>query len=125
VFAHAGLVIGLDLSQLGFLIGGQNLHDFGLDAGVFDLEFDQGLRILCGEGARLSFVEWTAGLKSFHGAVVLAHLLHQRLQGWFFFFPDGLDLAVLIAGQIELLVHAMEVAVGAAVAVHTLSNRRW
>jgi len=100
VLAHASLVIGLNLSQFGFLIGSQNLHDFGLDALVLDLQLDHGLRVLRGERGHLGFIEGTGGLQSFHGALVLAHLLHQWLQGRLLFFKDRLDLAVLIAGQI-------------------------
>jgi hypothetical protein len=51
VLAHARFVIGLDLSQFSFLIGRQNLHYFRLDALVFNLQLDHGLRVLRGEGS--------------------------------------------------------------------------
>ena len=123
MFAHFRLTIRLDLRQFGFLIGGENLHDLRLNAGVLNLELDHSLRILRGERARLGFVERTTGLQCLHGIVVLAHLLHQRLDGWFLFFKDRLDLGVLIAGQIQLLKHVVEVAVGSAKTVMALRKR--
>ena len=45
VFLHACRLLGLEVGKLGFLIGGQHLHHFGLDAGVLHLEFDHGLRV--------------------------------------------------------------------------------
>src|SRR5208337_5041959 len=58
-----------------------------------------------------------------HGGVVLPHLLYQRLHGGLLFFPDCLDLAALIAGQIELFEHVMKVAAAATKSVRTLRNR--
>lgn len=95
---HTRLMTSFELSQFGFLIGGQNLHDLGLDASVRDLKFDHGLRVLRGEGAGLAFVEGTAGFEGSHSSMVLLHLLHQRLHAGLFFFPDRLDLVMLIAG---------------------------
>ena len=43
MLSHVGFVTGLKLRQFGFLIGGQNLHDFGLDALVLDLQLNHGL----------------------------------------------------------------------------------
>jgi hypothetical protein len=43
---HASLMIGFDLSEFGFLLRRQNLHNFGLDASVLDLKLDHGLGIL-------------------------------------------------------------------------------
>jgi hypothetical protein len=34
VLAHVGFMTGFELSQLSFLVGGQDLHDLRLDAGV-------------------------------------------------------------------------------------------
>ena len=53
VIFHARLVLGLKLGKLGFLIGGQNLHHFRLDAGVLYLEFNLCLCLLRGKGAGL------------------------------------------------------------------------
>ncbi len=119
VLSHVGFVTGLKLCEFGFLIGRQNLHDFGLDALVLDLQLNHGLRVLGGEGGRLGFIERTASLERVHGGVILVHLLHQRLQGRLLFFPDGLDLALLITGQIELFEHMVKVA-GTAKPVRTL-----
>ncbi len=102
VVFHMVLVLGLELGQLGFLIGGQDLYHFGHDAGVLDLHFDHGLGMLRGEGASLGFVEGTGGLKCAHISFVLVHLLHQRFECRFFFVPDSLDLGLLIAGQVEI-----------------------
>jgi hypothetical protein len=125
VVFHAGLVLGLELLILCFLIGGEDLEHLGLDAGVLDLEFDHGLGILGGQSAGLSFVEGAAGLKRFHGLMVLAHLLHEGLESRFFFGPDGLDLILLGAGEVELIgveaEHVIELAVGPA-AVHVLGE---
>jgi hypothetical protein len=121
------LMLGLELSQLGFLIGGQDLHHFGLDAGVLDLDFDHGLSMLRSEGASLGFVEGAGALEGEHISVVLVHLLHQRFEARLLFFPDGLDLGLLIGGQIEFVgekcEHVVEVAVGATMTVHALRNR--
>jgi hypothetical protein len=122
VLAHTSLVAGLDFSHLGFLIRRQNRHDFGPDACMRNLEFDNGLGILRRQRASLAFVEGAACLKSLHGSMVLAHLLHQRLHGRFFFFPDRLNLGLLIGGQVELPQHVVELA-RPTVTVHTLGNR--
>src|SRR5260370_34310218 len=128
VFLHVLLMLGLELSQFGFLIGGQNLHHFGLDAGVLDFAFDHGLSMLRSERASFGFVERTAGLEGEHISVVLVHLLHQRFEGRLLFFPDCLDLGLLIAGQIEVIgakcEHVVEVAVGASMTVHTVHALR-
>ena len=52
--------------------------------------------------------------------MVLVHLLHQRLHGWLLFLKDRLHLTVLIAGQIKLPEHVVEVA---AKTVRALRNR--
>ena len=125
--SHVRLVLGLDLSKLGLLIGGEDLHHFRLDAGVLDLDFDHGLRVLRGEGASLDFIERTAGLKRAHSRVVLVHLLHQRLESGLLFLPNGLDLGLLIAGEIESASeeseHMVEAAAAATMTVHALGNR--
>jgi hypothetical protein len=127
VFLHVLLMLGLELSKLRFLIGRQDLDHFGLNAGVLDFDFDHGLSMLRGEGASFGFVERTAGLEGEHISVVLVHLLHQRFEGRLLFFPDCLDLGLLIAGQIEFIgekcEHVVEVAVGATMTVHALRNR--
>ena len=41
---------------------------------------------------------------AFMDQVILLHLLHQRLHRRLLFFPDRLDLGLLIGGQIELSV---------------------
>ena len=66
-------------------------------------------------------------LEGLHSGVVLAHLLHQRFEGRLLFFPDGLDLGLLRAAQIEIVgekfEHVVEVAVGATMTVHALRDR--
>jgi len=69
VLTHVRFVTGLQLRQLGLLVGRQNLHNLGPDASVRDFHLDHGLRVLRGQGARLCFVERAARLKRFHGFV--------------------------------------------------------
>lgn len=98
---HTRLVLGLDLLIFRFLIRRQNLHHFRLDAGVFDLEIDRGLGVLCGKSPRLRLIERTSLGKSVQGGMVLMHLLQERLKCGFFLLPDGLDLILLCRTQIE------------------------
>jgi len=87
------LVLGLELGQLGFLIGGQDLYHFGHDAGVAGPPLRHGLGMLRGEGASLGFVEGTGGLESVHIGMVLVHLLHQRFESRLLFSQIALTWA--------------------------------
>ena len=89
---------------------------------MLDLELDHGLRVLRGESGNLGFVEWAGCFQSLHGLVILSHLLHQRLQGWLLLLKDGLDLGVLIAGQVELLEHVVKFAARPAKSMRSLSH---
>lgn len=121
---HARFAFSFKASQLGFLVSGQNLHHFSLDAGVLNFQFDLRLRIGCRQGASLSFIKRATLFEGAHRGVIRMHLLHQGLECGLLFLPDRLDLILLRAAKVEIVRekahHLTEVAVRATMSVGTL-----